>query len=387
MTRVLLGQLGANGDCLYATTIARQIKADFPGCHLTWAISSLCRRVLVNNPHVDEVWEIPVGEWLDMDRTWLAFEAEAWRRVARGEFDHAFMTQICPSYFANYDGTIRPSQFRNYPRPITVPVETVIVLTQAERERVEEWVWTNNLDAYGQVVLFECSSKSGQSFLTPALAVKVAERVLAAVPDCCFVLSTHEPIETGNERIIHGGKLGLRETAELTKHVDLFVGCGSGVTVAATSAAAKPGLPNIQILDRGTSVFASFKHDAEHFGLPAGHFLETTTANPAQLAEIVRLSLVEGLAVAQVRHGETLPLDFKWYFELIERVLLRQRRYLDAANSVLVTAERYGWRADLSAFGRALILPFLEFDERAVFSNRKAEIERFREAIGQAVAA
>ncbi|MEQ1577992.1 MAG: hypothetical protein ABL894_10090, partial [Hyphomicrobium sp.] len=60
MTRILLGQLGSNGDCLYATTIARQIKKDFPGCHLTWAISSLCTRVLDNNPDVDEVWEVPV---------------------------------------------------------------------------------------------------------------------------------------------------------------------------------------------------------------------------------------------------------------------------------------------------------------------------------------
>ena len=31
MTRILLGQLGSNGDCLYATIVARQIKKDFPG--------------------------------------------------------------------------------------------------------------------------------------------------------------------------------------------------------------------------------------------------------------------------------------------------------------------------------------------------------------------
>ena len=37
--KVSLVQLDANGDCLYATTIARQIKQDYPGCHLTWWIS------------------------------------------------------------------------------------------------------------------------------------------------------------------------------------------------------------------------------------------------------------------------------------------------------------------------------------------------------------
>src|SRR5512138_3038540 len=41
--RVLLGQLEANGDCVYATTVARQIKTDNPDCHLTWAIGSRCR--------------------------------------------------------------------------------------------------------------------------------------------------------------------------------------------------------------------------------------------------------------------------------------------------------------------------------------------------------
>ncbi len=39
--------------------IARQIKQDYPGCHLTWAIASFCKAILNNNPYVDTVWEIP----------------------------------------------------------------------------------------------------------------------------------------------------------------------------------------------------------------------------------------------------------------------------------------------------------------------------------------
>jgi hypothetical protein len=382
VTRILLGQIGSNGDCLYATTIARQIKHDFPGCHLTWAISSLCKRVIGNNPDVDEVWEIAVESWGDINRAWWVFEQEAWARVARGEFDHAFMTQICPNYFCNYDGTIRPSMFRNYPRPITVPVETIIALDDAERDEVRRWRQLSGVADFSRMVLMECSSKSGQSSMTPALGLEVAERVVAAVPDVCVVLSTHERIDTSNPRIVHGGSLSLRHTAFLTHFADLFVGCGSGVTVAATSGAAKPGLGNIQILNRASSKFASFKHDFEYFGKDNGHILETTTINPSRLAKIVTVALRDGMAKARDWFEEVIPLDFTWYFQLIDTMLLENRRYTDAARSLMVTAGRYGWQPELRRFALALVDPFLELDERADFPNRRREIERFRAELG-----
>ena len=63
-----LVQLDANGDCLYATIIAHQIKEDYPDCHLTWWISSKCRHILRNNPHVDEVVEISLMDWSSQNR-------------------------------------------------------------------------------------------------------------------------------------------------------------------------------------------------------------------------------------------------------------------------------------------------------------------------------
>jgi len=381
MTRILLGQLGANGDCLYATTIARQIKHDFPGCHLTWAISSLCRRVIDNNPDVDDVWEVPASAWSDIGHAWRMFEREGWNRVARGDFDHAFMTQISPSHLDTYDGTIRPSIFRNYPRPITVPVETVILLTDDEIARTQRWLAQSGLGSSGPRVLFECSSKSGQSFLTPALAVEVAERVIAANPGVGFILSTNEPIEPPSRRIVHGGELSLRETAYLTHFADLFVGCGSGVTVVATSGVAKPALANIQVLKASTSVYASFRHDFEYFGKDASHFLETTREDPGRLADIIDTALRDGIEAAKAAHDERIALDFTWYFRQIEQALLERRDYLGAARSLMVTADRYGWRADLLDFGRTMILPFVERDEKARYPNRQAEIRRLREAL------
>jgi ADP-heptose:LPS heptosyltransferase len=87
MARILLGQLGSNGDCLYATILARQIKKDVPDCHLTWAISSLCRPMIEHNPDVDEIWEVPVASRRDQQFTWQTFESEALRLLARHHFD------------------------------------------------------------------------------------------------------------------------------------------------------------------------------------------------------------------------------------------------------------------------------------------------------------
>ena len=64
--RILLGQLGSFGDCLYATTVARQIKVDFPECHLTWAIGSPYRSILDNSPDVDDIWEVPFSSREDL---------------------------------------------------------------------------------------------------------------------------------------------------------------------------------------------------------------------------------------------------------------------------------------------------------------------------------
>ena len=61
--KILLVQLFSNGDCLYATTVARQIKKDFPNCHLTWAIANFCKAIIFNNPYIDEIREV-TQEWV-----------------------------------------------------------------------------------------------------------------------------------------------------------------------------------------------------------------------------------------------------------------------------------------------------------------------------------
>jgi hypothetical protein len=384
MTRVLLGHLTSNGDCLYATTIARQIKADFPGCHLTWGISSLCEHVIRNNPHVDDTWVFPMRDWADMGSAWNAFEHEAWRRVGAGEFDHAFFTQISPNNFHNYDGTIRPSMFRNYPKALSVPVETVIELGDEERITADRWIDDNGIDDFDGLILFECSSKSGQSFLTPELAQEIALKVIERLPRMGVVLSTHLPLQIEHPNIRHGGALGMRETVLLTHRASMFVGCGSGLTVVATSARAKQGLPNIQILNASTSVYASFRHDFEHFGKDASHFLETVSTDTREIAAAIVSVYLEGIEAAKARFARPVSLDFAWYRQLITQQLLNRRQYVDAAQSLLVTTGRYGWNAELRKFATAHVEPFLEFDAMAGQPHRRRLIDRFRAGLADA---
>jgi len=383
MTRVLLGMLGSNGDCLYATAIAKQIKQDFRGCHLTWAVCSLSKSVILNNPDIDAMWEIPLANWADMERAWHLFETEAHILAEAGRFDYIFLTQISPGRFSNYDGTVRPSIFRNYPRQLTVPVEVTIELDAAEKEAVDKWFAASAASDASQAVLFECSSKSGQSSMNVDRAIKLAEFVTSMRQRAVVIISTHEAVEINNNpRIISAGCLGIRQTARLTDYVDLFVGCGSGLTVAATSSAAKQGLPNIQILRRYTSVYASFRHDFAYYGKPVSQFMELTSEDPDHLGKAILASLSDGFESAKAEFDDPVPLTFDWYIEVVSMMLIDVGRYVEAAQSLLVTAQRYGWHPQLRRYGKHFILPFLDDDPRSQLPHRRAEAELLKAGIG-----
>jgi hypothetical protein len=377
MDRILLGQLGANGDCLYATILARQIRQDFPNAEITWAVSSKTRAVLVNNPHIDAIWEIPISSWDQHEIAWRVFEQEALRRYVRRDFDALYLSQIWPNNFQNYDGTIRPSILRSYGRPITVPIENVIQLTNAEIERVESFVQKARIAESEHRIIFECSSTSRQSFVTPDFAQIIANELYNILPNACVIFSTHLPMDLRNPRSRYAGELSLREIAQLTHHSTLFVGSGSGCSVAATSTAAAP-LPMLQLLAASTSVFASFAHDFEYFGINRYRVIELTTESPKAIARCIAAIALAGIDSAEDEFRGRVPVNFTRYFSQIESFLISKLRYLDAAHSLSITAERYGWLADLVRFGQNRIEPRLSVDSSIQFSAGRAAAEKFR---------
>src|SRR5258708_29917063 len=202
--RILLGQLISNGDCLYATAVARQIKHDFPGCHLTWAVSSLCRRIIEENPFVDEIWEISLANWAYelLPGNWSSFVDEALERYERGVYDFIFFTQIYPGNPHHFEGTVRPGIFLGYPGKITVPLQPSLFLRAEELERVNIFVQQNRLHEFEQVILFECSTTSGQTHITPEFALETAETTAKKWPGKHAVItSSQQAVQPSSEAI------------------------------------------------------------------------------------------------------------------------------------------------------------------------------------------
>jgi ADP-heptose:LPS heptosyltransferase len=307
MKKFLLVHLVYNGDCLIATTIARQIKSDNPGCHLTWAISFKCKQVIENNPYVDQIWEVHYKkDESPLSDVWYRVKQEAEKRKREGEFDDIIYSQIFPDNLHFYDGTVRTSTFRAYPGSINVPVAPIIRLSEKEVENVKKFVIRYEFYKYKHILLCECTPNSGQSFISLELMLKVAEKIIEENKNIIFIVSSHLKIVTQNERIIDASELTYRENAELSKFCTLFIGCSSGITWLLTSDWAYK-LPMIQFLHNPKKpvTFASVKYDFKYWGLPHSHILESTQQSLDIITQIINDG-IENFEVAQVNYGEEL---------------------------------------------------------------------------------
>ncbi len=338
--RFLIGQLGSFGDCLYATTVARQIKTDYPDCHLTWAIGSPYRSILDGNPYVDEIWEFPLSSRTDLLDRWQQFEDEAVERKKRGDFDEIFLTQVFPNNLKNFDGTIRSSILRGYNKPITVPVSPVIRLSPTEIEHVRSFAKSHHLEERKHVVLFECSPKSGQSFVTLDFALGVSKKLIEQIPDLCVIVSSNDPVGSTDEQIIDGSVLSFRENAELTKYCTLLIGCSSGISWLSTSDWAKP-LPMIQLLKKKTFMYASFVHDHEYHGISADSIIEMTECSEDILADCISTIISRGFLKARQKYHEKMKVNFRHYAAIVVTTFMQNGRYKDVISSLRITFNRW----------------------------------------------
>jgi hypothetical protein len=313
MKRILLIHLGANGDCVMATTIARQIKVDYPGCHLTWCIGNRYASVLVNNPDVDSVWifKLQDGEPVAPE-AWYRCRAEAEKRKEAGEFELIFNTQIFPDNIRNFDGTTRSSTFRNYPSPVTVPVTPVIRLLPEEIAKVQIFAEKNGLPSYGHVILMECSPGSGQSAFNLEAGLDLAKRLVDARSDLVVIVSTCKNFTPPHERIIPANTISYRENAALTHHCTFLVGCSSGITWITTSEASRQ-LKTVQFLSRNLAAcFASVAYDFKYWGLSTEHIIENTTQDINVMESIVATAL-ENFDEARRKYHQLLrPIFWSW---------------------------------------------------------------------------
>jgi hypothetical protein len=368
MKRILLGQLGVYGDCLFATTIARQIKHDNPDCILTWAIGSAYANILDRNPHVDIVWKYPVENRWEVTTKWYKFKDEANALKARGDFDEVYLTQAYPGNPENFYGSLRASMFRMYPHPIIVSLNPVLHLSPAEVERVKQFALQYKLSEYKNVILFEWTPHSGQSFITEKFAMTVARGIVGLFPDdtCVILCGNKKPLkidydDTGFFKvpIFDASVLSFREIAELTNYCTLFLGTGSGITQVCSTQWAKP-LPIIQLLKQGT--VASIISDHNYFKLYSGNVVEMTECSEEHVIEYVRVAFTDGISTARNQFCEDIIPDFiNIRFHMMFESAILKGRYLDIIPALTKTVSDYGMKRELIGFFLTFPKNFVKF--------------------------
>lgn len=315
--KILIVQLYSNGDCLYATAVARQIKQDFPDCHLTWMIARFCKDIIANNPFIDDVIvrdDVPKNDVAAFRR----LKREVFRQRSDGKWDKVFITHNMDDNQALYDGTIRGMIFRAYPGTITVPIQPVVVLTETEKQHVQQFVAQHDLKRYANRILWEYAPQSGQSILQFDFVMRVAEK-LTSIPDTCIILSSANSF-SGTELVIDGSPLSVRENAELMHHCTLLIGCSSGITWLSTSSAGK-ALPMLQLLD-GQAYFRNAPSiDFKRYGISSDELIELVEFDEEKISMVVNSMIKSGALATKMKYNEQLPVQFKTTRKIVYNML------------------------------------------------------------------
>jgi cephalosporin hydroxylase len=337
--RIALVQLSAYGDCLFATLVARQIKRDHPGCHLTWVIGDKFASIIDGNPHVDAVHKIVLSSrdealssgW-EKAKTWVADQ------VRIGNLEKAYFTQIWPDNIRYYDGLIRTTIYGAYGKPITGPHLPEVFLTEAENRNVADFALKHCLREFKHVFLFECGPRSGQSPLTPARAEALAHALGKYHPEVVFVMSSTESLVRPSAQVVDASCLTYRENAALARHCTGLIGCFSGITWLTTSTAGK-ALPMLQILTKSTGVFrwASVAMDFRRLRLDESRVIEMAEPSDTRIISCIEKWLSESHSAARRQFHEESALTSA-----------------DAENAYWFIREQYGKIAAKSAILRFL---------------------------------
>jgi hypothetical protein len=334
--KILLVHLYSNGDCLYATAVAKQIKQDFPGCHLTWAIANFCKNIISNNPYVDAVMEIDIAK--DDVARFRKLRKEFNLLKQQGRFDEIFITHLMDTNLAYYDGSIRSAILKAYKKPITVDITPVLKLTETEINKAAAFTEEHQLGNYKHVILFEFAPQSKQLHITIDLAISIAEK-LAANKEVAIILSSANKIAHPYANIIDGSPLSFRETAAITHYCTFLLGCSSGITWITTSDAAKP-LPMVQLIDPHGAWLNPVSRDFKRFGLDVTSLIELTQINQSEIVECTQTAL-ENFETARNKYNRHIPINFKTTRKIVYN-LLCYFEFAAIAKHIRVNREVYG---------------------------------------------
>jgi len=346
---ILMVLLNANGDCLYGTVIAKQIKeVDYPGCHLTWVINANCKQSIVNNPFIDKIWEVKTKKTFNDIKEWIAIKKIAEQKKSEGEFDLIFYLQIHGENVLKYDGGIRSSIYKNYPHPIVILQQPIVFLRPEEINNVTTFSNKFNLAKFKKIVLVECGPTSFTSNLHPDKLIGILELIIKKNKDIVFILSSNKKIEHPNAQIIDGSELSFRENAELIKYCDFFIGCSSGITWLTTTQWAK-NIPKIILTNPKDYYASSFIHDQINASLPIDNVIEIQSHKKSlqDLKNIIELVNDNQFEKAKNKyHTEFRLQNFKFIYHQC-RDYIKKGDFVSPIKSFRIVCKRnhFSWKA------------------------------------------
>jgi len=320
--KVLLVQLGANGDCLFATTIAKQIKeVDYIGCHLTWMIGQCYKSITQNNPYIDEIIEVPIKSIQDVyfyrKQIPILIE-EAKKKV---NYEYVFITDYTPDNYRNWFGTIHSSLLRSYPHPLKINPQPIIFLNSEEQIAVKEFCLKHSISDSTYNILFECSPQSAQSKMTIEIAKVITKELLKNKNNIKVILSSATTFSSEDDRIIDGSCITWRGNAELSKYCDLLVGCSSGISWLTISNWCKP-IKTIQVIDPrywNGKISASMKLDNLYFGIDNSNIIEMHNPKMYEVVDCIEEVIAGHFNNAQKKYDENVLnrfIHFKFLWKL-----------------------------------------------------------------------
>lgn len=345
--KIALIQLFSNGDCLFATTVARQIKHDQPVCELTWIVSSKCKNMLYNNPDIDIIEEVVITDALENEKVFERVAKDALEKKSKGLYDEVIIPQLLGSNMKYYDGTICSSIYRSSGLNITVEKTPVLFLSPEEKEATENFVRQHQLTTFQNVVLFECAPQTNQLNLTDEIILDYSKRILKE-SDTCVILSGPRPYNFNHSNIIDGNTLSIRETVGLTHYCTLLLGCSSGISWAATSIAAKP-LPMVQILAPDAYYFNPLSLTYKKLGKPAERLIELIHFDSSKLEKVFEDIFHQGFEEAQKKHNQYVKPQFRLYRGIVHQ-FLKRRQLSEIATFVRVNFKENGFNISMMKY-------------------------------------
>jgi hypothetical protein len=334
--KILLVQLFSNGDCLFVTTIARQIKINYPDCELTWQVSSKCKSMLLHNPDVDLIEEVEIS---DATQNRLVFDSvvtDAMLKKQEGIYDRIIIPQLLGSNMKFYDGIVCTSLYRASGLKITVDTKPVLILTDVEKQTAAEFAQKNNLCVYKNIVLFECAPQTNQLLLTDEIILDYCLRIISN-KNTCVILSAPKAYNFLQQHILDGNTLSIRETVALTHHCTHLLGCSSGISWAATSNEAKL-LPTIQILAPDAYYFNPLSLTFRKLNRSTENLLELIEFNNEKIQIVFKDIFQVGFQEAKEKHHQQVKIQFKLFRGIIHQFLL------EGKFSEIVTFVRVNWK-------------------------------------------